>query len=231
MYIIVASEVDDTAKELIPYFPKGTARILTPADLSKPGWRIHTSDPGNSICVAGGEPLCSSGINGVLCLLPCVFGPELVQIEEEARDYVASEMTAFLKFWLFSLSCPMLSPPSAGCLSGPNWRREQWAGAARDAGLPISPFMRRTSPQCPTDKNGEQMVTVTLIGNKASGENESGLTDQVKDLAKVAGVNLLQVTFMKTKRDNSYLFYGANTFPALQGAGTTQLIMDFFNGG
>lgn len=231
MYIILASQVDETAKELIPYFPSGSTRILTPSDLSQPGWCIHTADPESSIFVVGGEPVCSSEINGVLCLLPCVFAPELVQIEKEGRDYVASEMTAFLKFWLSSLSCPILNPPTAGCLSGPNWRREQWARAALDAGLQVSPFVRRTSPQCSSHKSEERMVTVTLIGNKELNENESGLSGQVRDLAKVAGVNLLHVTFMKTKRNNSYLFYDANTFPSLQGPRATQLIMDCFNGG
>ncbi len=231
MYIILASQVDDTAKELIQHFPSRSARILTPANLSQPGWRIHTQYPMNSIFVVGGESHCSTEINGVLSLLPCVFGPELVQIEKEARDYVASEMTAFLKFWLSSLSCPILNPPTAGCLSGPNWRREQWARAALDAGLQVSPFVRRTSPQCSSHKNEERMVTVTLIGNKVLNENESSLSGQVRDLANVAGVNLLEVTFMKTKWDENYLFYCANTFPSLQGHRATQLIMEFFNGG
>ncbi len=231
MYLIVASQVDDAAGDLIQYFPNGEAKILTPADLSQPGWRINTVKPSESVFVANGEKFYSADLEGVLCLLPCIFEKELVQIVEEARDYVASEMTAFLKYWLSSLPCPVLNPPTAGCLSGPNWRREQWLQAALDVGIKVMPFNRGTRIQCPSDKIEEQLLKVTLIGKKELGENKSGLSVQVGILAEAVGVNLLEAYFMKSKRNNNYLFYNANTFPSLRGAKTAQLIMEFFKGG
>ena len=227
MILIVASRVDDIAQRLSTEPLRDSAQLLTPRDLSAPGWRVSTASARSSICIAGGHKLEARAISGVVCLLPCVFPQELVHIEPEDRAYVAAEMTAFLIFWLSSLKCPKLNPPTAGCLSGPRWPRERWLAAAAAAGLPVKPIRRSTRPVPNPDKPLEECVTVTVAGRTFLGHDEPELRRHARALASAAGVDLLGVHFAEGVA--GYRFDGADTFPDLSQGGATDAILDFFN--
>ena len=224
MYVIIASQVDDDAAHLASQLPEEEFRILTPSDLSRPGWSVVSGNDADSTFVAAGQQYQSRELRGVLCRLPCVFAPELVQISEQDREYVASEMTAFLRYWLFTLACPVLNPPTAGCLSGPNWRREQWNQAARDAGLRTQTLSRSTTGD---GASVPPTGSVTLIGQRPLGECPAALLDASRALCARAGVSLLSITFREDPA-NGFVFQGADTFPPLAGSRAAQLVVEHF---
>ena len=76
----------------------------------------------------------------MLTRVPAVFEDELTDIMFSDRSYVAAEMTAFLLFWLSRLRCPVLNEPTATCLAGRYWRREQWIDQAARAGIAVHAF-------------------------------------------------------------------------------------------
>ena len=110
-------------------------RCIRPADFCAPGWSHFVAAPGHSGAIAiGGSVIPEQEVTGVLTRTPWVTRYELPQIDEADRDYVATEVSAFLLSWLASRDCPVVNWPTPGCLTGPPWGKLQWSAAAAAAG-------------------------------------------------------------------------------------------------
>src|SRR5262245_49828372 len=147
--LVVASPRDAVARRLVERWAAHGALRLGPADLSVAGWRHYVGGPpraGAAAAVAGGRPVETAAISGVLTRLPRVAEADLAHVVAADRAYAAAEMTAFLLSWLAALTCPVLNRPTPGCLSGPSWWPEQWAAAAARVGIPTRPMRRLAAP-------------------------------------------------------------------------------------
>ena len=227
MVLIVASRVDASAPRLASALHECPARVLTPLDLSRPGWRVFSGRPGSDIGIVDGEAVESRRVEGVVCLLPRVFPRELVHIEAEDRAYVAEEMTAFLIFWLSTLACPKMNAPTAGCLSGPLWSQVHWLAAAASAGLPITPHRRST--QSSDRSSSEFRRTVTVVGPRTIGDDDGDLRRYARLLASWAGMHLLSVHFTETP--DGPRFSGVDPFPELATPAALEGVLAFFDEG
>jgi len=87
-----------------------------------------------------------ASILGLVTLLSGVSLDELPHVALVDREYVASEMTAFLLAWLSSLGSRVVNRPTPLCLSGPRLHPEQWARFAASAGLSVRPVTRCVPP-------------------------------------------------------------------------------------
>src|SRR5579864_5186086 len=105
MIVVLASAHDVNARAIVAAWAPVRARLCTPADLSTPGWRHRVGEPKEATAVIGGERIPATAITGVLTRLPAVAADELAHIAAADRDYVASEMTAFLIAFLAALPC------------------------------------------------------------------------------------------------------------------------------
>src|ERR1700674_4065238 len=121
MIVVVASRRDVVATALVTLWSKYGARLLTPDDLCKPGWRYEPGRPEDGTAVIDGAPVGVRHIGGVLVRLGSIDASDLPQFAPADRRYAAAEMTAFLISWLSELTCPVINPPSGSCLAGPNW--------------------------------------------------------------------------------------------------------------
>ena len=130
---LAVSSADGQALALVFWFPG-----ISPNVGGSTNWLRR--DPHS--CVASERRFVSSQIGGVLVRLPRISAEELRHIEAADREYVASEMTAFLAVWLSSLSCPVLNRPAPDCLFGSNWRPEHWVRLAAQVGLLVRPARR-----------------------------------------------------------------------------------------
>jgi hypothetical protein len=157
MLVILASDLDETAVELTHRWARHEAVMLTPRDLSTPGWSF---DPlgSTSSAVAGGERISSRDIRAVYIRRSAVFAEELVWIAAEDRHYAAAEMTAFLLAWLSSLPVPVVNAPTPTALCGPGLRPAGWRALARGMGI-------ETAESAVGD-----LHDVTLVGNRVFGE-------------------------------------------------------------
>ena len=227
MYLIIASQVDDDAKELLPHFSAGSVRLVTPRDLSRPGWHYCSRDPSDTTGVFDGAKYYSTTIKGVLTRLNAIWSPELVHIADEDREYVAAETTAFLKFWLSNMPCPVINPPTGGSLSGPKWRKEQWLWAAREVGIPIAPYSRGTRSADLDVEEFNSMVEITLVGGQCLLGVESELVTMTRSLAESLGIALLSAKFVH-KKGHGYVLIGANPIPRLFGSRSVELMIDYF---
>jgi hypothetical protein len=194
--LVVASQADPAAQMLVDDLPRGGAALLTPRDLSTSGWDVRSRDRTSSVAVAGGERIRAGRISGVVTLLPCVFPQELVHIAEADRQYVAAEMTAFLLYWLSGLTCPVLNRPTPGCLSGPNWRVEQWCLVAAGIGIDTIECARSTRGTVPTRSETDR-VTATLVGGAVIGSEDEQVQLSMRRLAAAASVELMTAMFLR----------------------------------
>jgi len=222
-FVVIASRTDVAAA----HFAAGAGslvRMMTPADLSQPGWSLHLPGTGPSTAVIAGEPVASSTIAGVLTRLPVVTEHDLPHIIAADRGYVAAEMTAFLLAWLTSLPCPLVNRPPAQCLSGPHWREAQWIRAANRLGIPAVPAMlgtRRTTRV--RDDGGDGTTGVVVIGRQHVGTADPVLVAHAHALADAAGVELLSVRF--DGEGPSARFVAASMWPDLDDARVSDAVL------
>jgi hypothetical protein len=113
MILLVADEHDIQARWLAEQWAHHDARLLTPADLSRPGWSFRPGNSSDWTGVAGGIGFDhDTPLAGILNCLAQVTEAHLPHIHPEERSYVASEMTAFLLSWQCELACPVLNRPT-----------------------------------------------------------------------------------------------------------------------
>ena len=139
MIVVVASAIDDEALSLVDRWRSDIA-ILTPLDMSSPGWRIELDDPRSYFVAAGGR-YCSTDIDGVLTRLPAVPAAEMLVVAHEDREYAACEATATLAWWLATLRCPVVNTPTPASLVGPTRHPMQWRAVAGELGVPTHPAL------------------------------------------------------------------------------------------
>ena len=197
MIVIFASRFDKSASSLAARWKNYDASLLTCDDLSVAGWRQFLALDGANRAVISGQVVDVATIDGVLIRWPGVFAPELVQIAAHDRDYVASEMMAFLFWWFSSLNCPVINRPTPVNLTGPAWRLEQWTHLASQLGIPVTTARRHVAPGAVDNgPAGEPAAAaVTVVGDRCFGDVEPLLLEQSKQLARSAGVSLLSVGF------------------------------------
>ncbi|HEX2739620.1 MAG TPA: hypothetical protein VHM69_04180 [Rubrobacter sp.] len=212
MLVVVARRSDQKARDLAERWANYGGAVLTCDDLSVAGWRQLLGGHETSMVVIDGQVVEARRIAGVLMLLPYVTEGELVRIAREDRRYVASEMTAFLHFWLSGLPCPVLNRPTPVCLTGPGWRREQWVYVAARLGIPVEAVAWRLDRAAgvPEKKNSSAPgITVTMVGSRCLGSADGTLVSYVRRLSRAAGVEMLSVDFRET--ETGFRLYNARS--------------------
>jgi hypothetical protein len=212
MLIILAKREDEIAAWLANKWQSHGAVLVTAADISTSGWSLGVGSSRRLRACVGNRNVTSEDIDGVVTRISRIEGEDLDHIVSSDRQYVASEMTAFLLSWLSGLTVPVLNRPTPGSLAGPSWRAEEWTHLASQLGIPVSPVHRKT-------QNGVRPIEqkpaceVTVVGGRCFGNAVSPLMESARTLAKAAGTNLLSVGF--TGSDAGSAFVSANVWPDL----------------
>lgn len=135
MIAVLGSELDVAACNLVAAWAGADAVLLSAWDLCSRGWVFDASGGAAGSFVAGGLARPTASLGGVLVRRPAVVAEELPWIATEDRQYVATEINAFLVAWLSSLACPVLNRPTPTSLCGPAWSQTYWRVAAARAGV------------------------------------------------------------------------------------------------
>jgi hypothetical protein len=214
MRLVLAGCHDAAARALVERWGPVRAALVTPADLSRPGW-VHSVGRGGdgAAAVVAECVLAADELDGVVVRIAAVPAAELGHVRAEDRAYAAAEMTAFLLAWLDACPCPVVNRPTPGCLNGPPWREAQWAHAASAVGLPVAAAGRDGAGEegAPTGRDGAGEVVVTVVGERCLGGAHPRRVDQARRLAARAGVDLLAVRFGGAGPDAPFL--GAHVWP------------------
>jgi hypothetical protein len=210
--IVLASRRDAAAAKLVAAKSHFCVRMMTPEDLSQPGWNFRLHDPAGSIAMLAGSPVSASAIAGVVTRLPGVTEHDLPHIAQSDRTYLAAEMNAFLLAWLTSLECPIVNRPTPQCLSGTHWRQEKWVLMAERLGIPARPVVRRDN-EAIDEVDAKSQHTVTVVGDKYIGAVAPALAERAHALAEAAAAEVLAVEFDGQGRDAR--FVNASLWPDL----------------
>ncbi len=194
MLVVLASAWDAAAAELAARWRSHGAVLVTPADLSAPGWE-YRHPCGRWTGVAGGRRLDPATLDGVVTRLDVVRAADLPHVASADREYVAAEMTAFLLAWLSALACPVIDRPSPGCLCGPAWSPARWLTAAAAIGQPVAPLRLRAVPGAAARQPPADGPLVTVAGRRCLGAPHPALGERARALASAAGTALLGVRF------------------------------------
>lgn len=213
--VVLASAADDVALSLSKRLTRPDVVVVTPGDLSRPGWCYLPGTCASTI-VAEGEILGSEKIAAVVTRLPWVSEFELPQIVPGDRPYVAAEMGAFLLAWLSELACPVANRPSPNCLCGPYWRHERWVTEAVRAGLAVVPARRLVSADGAQylPSTCRSRVSVTVVGERCFGKADEQILEQALCLARATGVATLTLHF--SDAGAGMRFFTANPWPCLE---------------
>jgi hypothetical protein len=212
--LVLAGCHDTAARALVERWGPERTALVTPADLSRPGW-AHTVGRGGDggAAATGARQLAAEELDGVVMRIAAVPAGELGHVRAEDRAYAAAEMTAFLLAWLDACPCPVVNRPTPGCLNGPPWREAQWAHAAAAVGLPVAAGGRDGAGEdgASTGRDGAGQVVATVVGERCLGGVHPRRADQARRLAARAGVDLLAVRFAGAGPHAPFL--GAGVWP------------------
>lgn len=210
--MVFGSELDDGARDAVLSWSKKDAVLLTPADLFCKGWRTTSGKVDDWSFVASGERYPARSISGIVTMVSRIFAHELFDVEPNDRNYAAAEATAFALFFLSKVPCPVVNRPTANCLTGPNWRPEQWLRACFEAGIRTKES-KRTNRVLPQKIDMTGLKSVTVLAGKCLEDTSEGCLSSVLKLASLANVTFLRVCF--TQENGQRFFYKAEVVPDL----------------
>jgi hypothetical protein len=175
--------------------------LLSAEDLSRPGWAFEVPARAGGACVANSRVVPHAEVTGVLTLRPRVFPEELAHVASADRAYVAAEMTAILLAWLVTRRCPVINPPSARSLAGPDWPASRWRHEAAHLGIPLAPADASCAPA---------PIEIVFTCGRLFGAENARLGEHVAALARTARCEALACGFTGTDQ-----FISATPWPAL----------------
>jgi hypothetical protein len=231
MIVILASRHDAVAASLAARWSAEDVALATPEGLSAAGWRHYPGSPESSSAPLGGREVGECDVTGVLSRVWGVGEFDLPHIVPEDRAYVSQEMTAFITSWLYGLPCPVLNRPTPTCLTGINWREEEWTHRAARLGIPVRAVRRRIALGAEAEQpttNGPATV-VTVVGRGCVGAADETLKTHARNLAAAAGTELLDVHFDGAGPEA--VFLGVGLWPDVTVPEIADAILEHLKGG
>jgi hypothetical protein len=185
--------------------------VLEPSGLSVPGWAHDPESPRGDRLVIGGDDYGTGRRTAVITALDAVEPFDLPHVRTEDREFVASEMTAFLRSWLQTLDCPVLDPPTTLALSGAASDRAVWSKAT--AALAVADRQPIPVPRM-------RAHVVTVVAGTVIGPAPEPAATTALSLAQAANVTAARLTLTDDTHDPALCdaapWWYAPSWPALQ---------------
>lgn len=195
MILVLANRKDAAAAEIANRWQSLGARLVVPEMLPSLGFCYRSGAKGSPRAVADGALSSSTELRGVLVRMQAVMPSDVMHVRAEDREYVASEMTAFLVAWLSALPCAVLDRPTPLSLSGPLLRHEQWIHTAANAGVPVRAARRSTKRMAGKTREPDIGAVVTVVGDQCFGATTDVLAQRALAVARAAGSKLFVAYF------------------------------------
>jgi hypothetical protein len=170
-------------------------RVLEPSGLSTPGWAHDPENPAEDRLVIDGEVHPAGRLTAVITALDAVQPFDLPDVRAEDRAFVASEMTAFLRTWLGTLTCPVLDRPTALALSGAAGDRAVWSTAATALAVPD----RQAAPAPRTRTHAVTVAACRVVGPAPEPAAATALS-----LARTANVTAARLRLTDDAREPAF---------------------------
>ncbi|MFL6602564.1 MAG: hypothetical protein ACJ8R9_14690 [Steroidobacteraceae bacterium] len=193
MWLILGSSLDDEPRRLAEQWAccDVSVEVVTPADLSRPGWRLRIGRPVDLQAGLRSQVVRGDDIRAVVNLLPWVSVHDLPHIDPDDREYVANEVAAFLLAWLSELDRPMIDRPTPLSLAGCGRWPAQWAALAKQVGI-----------HADTQWSGPRAEVTVLQGRAvACSHSDKGLAGAAEEIARAGRRSLVTLYFAAGQRE------------------------------
>ncbi len=227
MILIITNIIDENAPSLLKKFPKGEAVMLTSRVLSDTLLNVNVNDFYNLRIKIDGNELCVKDITGVVTLIPSIMPQELIHINEKDRDYVCSEMNAFLIYFLSELKCLKVNKPSCNCLSGFNHDMIYWSHMAESLKIPVFPYKLKDNHLTISYFNKNcKTIRMAAVG-RVINNDENECSKYFTALKSKIDVPCLSADFI-TEDDKHYHLAGVSTLPDIRVPSIQDAIVNYF---
>ncbi len=216
MIVVISPLLNDTIVKAFAGWSQTTEiALLTVKDMMSEGWELYSDRFEDSFFVTKGKQCAVNQIGGVINLLPFIYEKELIQIKEEDRSYVASELTAMMTYFLTKLSCKTINRPDAESLMGSSGLYYQWKHLITKLGIPVQIEVGKT----PT-------ALMYIVGDSVLNEQQIPYEAEVRLLAKQLNTSYLEVRFVQT--DHTWYCVAVSKMINLTHPGVMDLLRHFF---
>jgi hypothetical protein len=204
--------------------------ILTPELLCFPRtseFQLEDTATHSRLVLRDGSTLESEKIRGVINRIEFLPATCFSRALPADREYAAQEMEALLTSWLFSLRCPVVNPPTAGCLGGEQRGWLEWAKLATKAGLNALPGTQTCGPHGgglkikPPPADARSRERIWVCDSRCDGTNRDALpllAAAVIRLAALAKAPLLELDLIVDRLGKRWLC-GVNSRPDFRHGG------------
>ena len=168
MILLVSNIGNEAAPAWTNSCPAGALSLITASDFNesfKAGVLVN-SFASSSLTFSGRE-IDANKISGVIATVPCFSPMEFYYIDPADRDYVCSEVNAFVSFFLSELKCKKINPPSRRSFSGLTLQKIEWAKIAHRLNIPVEPFIIKNGKhKYPSLGKHSKTFSCTIINGK-----------------------------------------------------------------
>lgn len=231
MILIISNIANEAAADWIPTFPAGAASLITASDFHvsfKGG--VYVNDFHTSLLTLNGHRLKPKEITGVITTISAFSPIEFYYIDPADRSYVCEEVNAFMNYFLSSLPCKMINPPTRKCFSGINLHKIEWIKIARQLKIPVQLFsMSNGKIEYPDRGQKFETISCTCINHQLV---ESDMPDSIHQyvalLTKALSLPYLKCYFSTTDHRNFQLL-DINSLPDISSPIHRDLMVQYIN--
>ena len=229
MILLISNIANEAAPAWVSSLPAGAVSLITASDFNrsfKAGISVNNFS-GSSLIVNGGKT--SPGqITGVIVTIPAFSPVEFYYINQEDREYVCSEVNAFMNYFLTALKCKKINPPTRRSLGGLWFQKFEWIKIARKLNVPVQPFtMTNGKYEYALGKDVYRTFSCTIIDDNIMQRENEEVHVYVKLLAKEFSLPYLTCYFSATDNKNFQLL-DINAIPDITVSRHRDAILNYF---
>jgi len=229
--ILVFSHIaSEAASELVTQFPAETAFLITASAFHQTvRAEISVNDFLSTCLRINGQKINVKEITGVVTTIPFFLRQEFYYIDPADRDYVCSEMNSLFIYFLSTLSCRKINPPSLRSLTGLGLHKIEVLKTARYLGIPAWPAtLKNGSPTRTNPSSDTEFVRCTLIGNEFTTEEQPAMGRRyMKQLSTYYSMPYLSGIFV-TENQKDYFFSDLVSVPDITPPENQKAIVKYF---
>jgi hypothetical protein len=172
LILIFSHIASEAASELVTQFPADAAFLITASAFHETVKAEISVNDFLSTCLSiNGQKINIKQITGVVTTIPFFLRQEFYYIDPADRDYICSEMNSLFIYFLSTLSCKKINPPSLRSLTGTGLHKIEILKAAQKLNIPVWPYeMKNGSIAGRRPSDDLEHIRCTLVGNEFTRE-------------------------------------------------------------
>ena len=230
MILVFSHIASEAASELVTQFPGEAAFLITASAFHQTvRAEISVNDFLSTCLRINGQKINVKEITGVVTTIPFFLRQEFYYIDPADRDYVCSEMNSLFIYFLSTLSCRKMNPPSVRTLTGLGLHKIEVLKTVQYLDIPAWPVtLKNGSPVHTSPSSDVEFVRCTLVGNEFTTEEQPETVRRyMKQLSTYFSVPYLSGIFI-TENQKDYFFSDLVSVPDITPPENQKAIVKYF---